>query len=268
MSPTDIARRSKMLRDLDHREARIERTYAAQRLELREADDDPNLLSFTGYASVTDAPYEMYGGPANGGWMETIVRGAFAKTLADRADVAFLINHTGMTLARTKSGTLTLAEDGHGLAVEASLDGRQGPVSDLRIAMDRRDIDEMSFAFRIIRQQWLTADGEEVPWWDISGIDRRILEVSLQKGDVSVVNYGANPATSADLRFLLAEARAGRPISAASRAALLTVLGADDSDSAGEIGADPVEIEPPGSVVEAGMSLLQARSLELGLARH
>jgi phage head maturation protease len=43
----------------------------------------------------------------------------------------------------------------------------------------------MSFAFRVTRQQWS-------PDYD----QRDILEVDLHRGDVSVVNFGANPATS------------------------------------------------------------------------
>ena len=50
--------------------------------------------------------------------------------------------------------------------------------------MERGDIDEMSFAFQVIRQQWS-------PDFD----QRDILAVSLNKGAVSIVNHGANPAT-------------------------------------------------------------------------
>ena len=54
----------------------------------------------------------------------------------------------------------------------------------MRSAVERGDLDEMSFAFRVMRQEWN------------SDYDRRwINEVSLDKGDVSLVNYGANPTT-------------------------------------------------------------------------
>jgi HK97 family phage prohead protease len=181
---------------------RTERAFGFETLAIRAAGDDdaPDTLTLEGYASVTESPYEMYGGPPYG-WTEIIARSAFRKTLSEGADVQLLINHEGMPLARTKSGTLELRSNNTGLRVKAGLEPASATVQELRIAMERGDIDEMSFAFRIIRSQWLDEAGNEVddPW---DGVTRRILEVSLDKGDVSVVNYGANPATSAVLRSL------------------------------------------------------------------
>jgi HK97 family phage prohead protease len=139
-------------------------------------------LKFRGYASVTEAAYEM--SDWLGEYTETIRRGAFTKTLAEGADVPFKVNHDGLTLARTKSGTMRLAEDSTGLHVEADLDPANPDVQALRSAMTRGDVDEMSFGFRVVRQDW-SPDYSE----------RSITEVNLNKGDVSVVNYGANPAT-------------------------------------------------------------------------
>lgn len=59
-----------------------------------------------GYASTFE-PYEMYGGPANGGWIEQIDRAAFDKTLRGKPDLRLLVTHAGMPMARNKSGTLT-----------------------------------------------------------------------------------------------------------------------------------------------------------------
>jgi phage head maturation protease len=39
-------------------------------------------------------------------FMERVQRGAFRKVLSDGADVRFLINHDGLPLARTASGTM------------------------------------------------------------------------------------------------------------------------------------------------------------------
>jgi HK97 family phage prohead protease len=147
-------------------------------------------FTFTGYASVTESPYEMC--DFLGDYTEVIRRGAFTRTLADGADVPFKVNHAGLTLARTKSGTMRLAEDSVGLLVEADLDPASPDVQSLRSAMDRGDIDEMSFGFRVTSQVWS-------PDWT----QRDITEVDLNKGDVSAVNYGANPATAgATLRGL------------------------------------------------------------------
>jgi phage head maturation protease len=88
--------------------------------ELRQ-DSTNGSLVYKGHAATTNTPYDVYGG-APFGWTETVARGAFKRTLSNNADVAFLINHDGMTLARTKSGTMTLREDNQGLAVTAQLD--------------------------------------------------------------------------------------------------------------------------------------------------
>lgn len=160
-----------------------ERRAVCKEMTLRSAQDGGDTLTFTGYASVTDTPYEMC--DFLGEYTEVVRSGAFAKTLSEGADVPFKINHEGITLARTKSGTMRLSEDSTGLHVEADLDARSPAVQTLRSAMERGDLDEMSFGFRVTRQEWS-------PDWT----QRDITEVSLNKGDVSVVNYGANPATA------------------------------------------------------------------------
>jgi HK97 family phage prohead protease len=175
--------------DLSARAARpadLQRRWMPFRdVELRAVPDGTggDVLTFTGYACVTEVGYEMQDwlGP----YTEVVRQGSFTKTLSEGADVPFLINHGGMTLARTKSGTMTLAEDSTGLLTEARLDPANPDVQSLQSAMARGDMDEMSFAFWVTRQQWS-------PDFD----QRDILEVNLNKGDVSVVNYGANPNTA------------------------------------------------------------------------
>lgn len=153
-------------------------------LELRSADDGPPVL--TGYALVYDTRYDIGGGPDSGGFTEVIARGAATKS-AKEADVRLLVNHSGVPLARSKSGTLTLESDDIGLRVSAELDPSNPVVAELRSAMSRGDMDEMSFAFRAINDEW--SDGYEV---------RTIRELKLF--DVSVVTFPANPATVAQLR--------------------------------------------------------------------
>jgi HK97 family phage prohead protease len=167
------------------RNVREDRRRPFEGMELREVDNGSggSALRFTGYASVTETPYEMQ--DFLGDYTEVVRHGAFGKTLADGADVPFKLNHDGMTLARTKSGTMRLAEDSTGLHVEADLDPGNGQVRDIRSAMERGDLDEMSFAFRVTQQEWS-------PDWT----QRDITEVNMNKGDVSIVNYGANPHTS------------------------------------------------------------------------
>ncbi|MEW2302569.1 HK97 family phage prohead protease [Streptomyces sp. NPDC006655] len=165
----------------DRRNVRENRFRPIDGCEIREVGN--GNLRFTGYASVTETPYEMQ--DWLGDYTEVVRRGAFSKTLAEGADVPFKLNHDGMTLARTKSGTMRLSEDSTGLHVEADLDPNNGQVRDIRSAMERGDLDEMSFAFRVTRQEW-SPDYTQ----------RDITEVNMNKGDVSIVNYGANPHTA------------------------------------------------------------------------
>ena len=190
----------------------------ASQVELRTIDE--TTVGLRGYATVYDFAYEVGGGPERGGWMETIVQGAARRTLNAKPDVRLLVNHDGVPLARTKSGTLVLSEDANGLMVEAeSLDLRSPLVQVLRSAMDRGDMDEMSFAFRVTRQEW-NADFTE----------RIIREFALDVSgsDVSMVTYPANPATVAALRAAAGldeqkQHRSGMSLAMAKRNAKATI---------------------------------------------
>ena len=152
-------------------------------VELRQSQAEGGVR-VVGYASTYDQPYPIWGGPEAGGFMETIAAGAFDKSVRERDDVRFLLNHDGVPLARTKSGTMTLEADEIGLLVDADLDPGSPIVAGLRSAMGRGDMDQMSFAFEVTQQQWS-------PDWS----ERRITEVRLF--DVSVVTYPANDQTMA-----------------------------------------------------------------------
>jgi HK97 family phage prohead protease len=157
------------------------------RVEFRAAGDDSHLLTFDGYATVYERGYEMW--DWYGPYTEIVSAGAGAVSLSRSPDVAFLLNHRGMTLARTKSGTLTLTEEEVGLRAVASLDSRHTDVRNIQIAVERGDLDQMSFAFRITRGKW-SPDYTEY----------RIEEYDIDRGDVSIVNFGANPETSGHFR--------------------------------------------------------------------
>jgi HK97 family phage prohead protease len=144
-------------------------------------------FQFNGYAAVFDHPFEMWD-PWGDEFVEVVNQGAFTRTLANGCDVPFLIGHDsgGFSLARTKSGTLTLGQDTHGLHVEApGLDGSLEMVRQLASAVERGDMDEMSCAFMTMQQVWS-------PDW----AQRNLVEMDLHKGDVSVVVFGANDGTA------------------------------------------------------------------------
>lgn len=188
--PTPVLERLAQLDDVDLRawQARQHgRTLEARSHELELRANDDGTIALTGYAAVWEVGYDVAGG-APYGWVETIARTACDKSLQERDDVRLLVNHDGIPVARTRSNTLTLASDEIGLKVDApSLDPTSPLVQTLRSAMDRGDLDEMSWAFRVTRQEW-----------NDDYTERRVLEV--QTFDVSVVTYPANPATVALLR--------------------------------------------------------------------
>jgi HK97 family phage prohead protease len=156
-----------------------------QAVELRAKGAGKRLL-FTGYASVVDVPYVMC--DWLGEYTEIIRGGAYTKTLAENPDDIFCVNHLwgGVPMARTiKAETLRLAEDSTGLAVEADLDGSRSDVYQLQSAMEAGELDAMSFAFYVTKQMWSPDYAQ-----------RDIEEVDLDGGDVSVVTWPANPATT------------------------------------------------------------------------
>ncbi|MFL6110552.1 MAG: HK97 family phage prohead protease [Catenulispora sp.] len=153
------------------------------RLEARAKAGAAGVTTVTGYASVVDEPYEMW--DFLGSYAEVVRSGAFTKTLTETPQVQLLLNHGGLAMAYTKAGTLRLAEDSTGLHMEADVTAARSDVQDMLLALEDGSVDEMSFAFRVTRQMWS-------PDYD----QRDILEVDLHRGDVSVVNFGANPATS------------------------------------------------------------------------
>ena len=167
-----------------------EQRATTSHLETRAAEDGTFVVS--GFASITDSPYEVR--DWLGQYDETIARGAFTKTLLERDDTRWLINHDGIALARTASGTLDLREitkpeddpqsrGQTGLWTEARLDAASPLAQTIRSAIERGDVSQMSFAFMATRQEW----NEDYT-------KRTVIETKLF--DVSAVTYPANPATS------------------------------------------------------------------------
>lgn len=160
----------------------FERRMAVSALEIR---DDSSAPILSGYASTFDQPYDM------GWYSETVAPEAFQRTLGRTPDVRLLINHGGLPLARTTSGTLTLDTDSRGLRVSAQLDPSDPDVQALIPKMRRGDLNQMSFGFRTIEDEWSK---------DMSS--RTMRNLDLNDGDVSVVTYPANPNASAGIRAL------------------------------------------------------------------
>lgn len=155
-------------------------------IELRAAEGE--LVSVSGYAAIFGEITEI--GPIPGwGWGEVIERGAFAEALSRADDVSFLINHEGLPLARSSSGTLILTEDQRGLKIETQLDVNDPDVQRILPKMKRGDLSKMSFAFR----------SEKEAWDETGDYPLRSLK-SVELFDVSIVTDPAYQGTEIGLR--------------------------------------------------------------------
>lgn len=154
--------------------------------EARAVSEDGKAPRIEGYAAVFDSLSENLGG-----FREIIKPGAFKRALSEGQDVRLLLNHDGLPLARTKSGTLKLEEDAKGLRFSADLDPTDPDVQRLMPKLTRGDVSQCSFAFETVSDSWGMVDGET---------RRTLLDVNL--ADVSVVTYPAYAATECAKRSL------------------------------------------------------------------
>ena len=141
------------------------------------------MIEISGYASVTEEPYEMY--DFYGPYMEVVDAGAFEATLAADPDVVLRFNHTGLAWASTHDGTLELFADEIGLGFRADVDESRSDIAEFLSAMSEDGeglLRETSMAGWIVRGKW-SPDYQEY----------RLLEFDLDRGDVAAVTFGANP---------------------------------------------------------------------------
>jgi HK97 family phage prohead protease len=132
--------------------------------------DKPTKL--TGYAALFNRETELFPG-----LREKIAPGAFARTLAEKADVRALVDHDpSKILGRTKAGTLKLLQNSKGLRVEIKPGDTQAG-RDILESIDRGDVDQMSFGFRMVKESWedhkdgtATRTLEDVDLFDVSAV--------------------------------------------------------------------------------------------------
>jgi hypothetical protein len=155
------------------------RAFEVEELRMVEGEE-PEI---SGYAAVFNAASEDLGG-----FTEKITPGAFSKSIM-KDDIRALFNHDpNYVLGRNRSGTLSMEEDVRGLRIRVKVPNTQW-ARDLVESIKRGDINQMSFGFRTIKDQWEKVQNRTV---------RTLLEVQLY--DVSPVTYPAYPQTSASVR--------------------------------------------------------------------
>lgn len=160
--------------------------------EVRAEQDEQHGNILTGRPIVYDQKTDL-------GWYDEIIeQGALADT--DLRDVRFLVNHNTdmIPLARSRNNntnsTMQMSIDEEGMLIRVDLDTENNSeAKNLYSAVERGDIDGMSFMFTVDGDKWDDIDSEH-PVRTITSISR-VLEVSA-------VTFPAYEATSISARGL------------------------------------------------------------------
>jgi hypothetical protein len=165
--------------------------------ELR-AESQGDEFAISGYAARFDSPSKPIPTANGHHFVETIKQGAFTRALAEQQDVFCLVNHDmSRILGRSKSGTLTLAQDDKGLKFRCQLDRNNSEHRNIHAAIARKDLDSCSFGFVVSEDDfgnsWHT---------DKDGVNQRTIGTFRNITDVSVVSYPAYNSTSVAARSL------------------------------------------------------------------
>jgi len=115
------------------------------------------------------------------------------------ADVRHLINHDpNLVLGRTTAGTTRLERSGQALTVMTDMPDTSY-ARDLEVSIERRDINQMSFGFRVVTR----SDGSPGDEWDFSTSPATRHLRAIDMPDVSTVTFPAYSTTTAEVRSLL-----------------------------------------------------------------
>lgn len=153
--------------------------------ESRDAAGKDRVLRVRGYAILWNTPSERMGRI-----IETIdPRALDHMGDVNTIDVRMQGQHADNALARTTNGTLRITKDSRGMQIEADLDPRRSDARDLYYAIERGDISQMSFGFRI------AAGGETYDEQDDGTVRAHVTRIETLL-EVSAVNFPAYTATS------------------------------------------------------------------------
>lgn len=160
-------------------------------MDMRAVEDNDNGTYIEGHPAMYDQSTVI------GGWFKEIIeRGAFDE--CDFDDVLFSVNHDlkKIPLARSRrnngNSTMQLKTDEKGLYIRATLDvDNNTEAKSLYSAIQRRDIDGMSFIFYVDEEKWEDLDSD-TPTRRIQKIKKVI--------EVSAVNFPAYSGTDINAR--------------------------------------------------------------------
>ena len=147
-------------------------------------DDGEGKKYIEGYFAVFNSNYQLWEGAS-----ESVAPGAFDNTLGD--DIRALIDHDSrLVLGRNTAHTLELRQDEHGLWGSVEINPNDQDALNLYARVQRGDVDQCSFGFDIVREDYEVLANGGVHW--------TIREVKLW--EVSVVTFPAYESTSVKAR--------------------------------------------------------------------
>ena len=128
---------------------------AASKFETRE---EGNELKIEGYFAVFNSIYQIFDDLS-----ESVAPGAFDDTLGD--DIRALINHdSSLVLGRNTAHTLELRQDEHGLWGTITINPNDQDAMNLYARVQRGDVDQCSFGFDILSEDYDVRDDGSVHW--------------------------------------------------------------------------------------------------------
>ena len=169
----------------------MEKKIECRRLALRAADQEGGGedLHVEGYAAVFNEKTLLWESPYSGiKYYEVIDRNAVDAN-TDMSDVILRYNHSdaALILARTSNGSMKIAADERGIKVEADI----APTTagkDIYQLIKRGDINKMSFAFTVDKDDWENDSAAKEQTRTIKHIDMIV--------DASPVDFPAYDGTS------------------------------------------------------------------------
>ncbi len=197
--------RAQELSDIQRK--RMEPRVVSAPLELRdevrvvtEDGSERRIRTLRSYGSLFDESNLYSVGSRGYRFDEWVKRGAFKRNLAQNPDIVFRWDHGGAPLGRSinyqgKPPTMRVGEDEIGLWYEVDLDMADPDARSLANKIDRGDLSESSIAFRCVRDTW----NEDFTI-------RCLEDCTLDRGDISVVTFGASRATGKHLLLRSEEA--------------------------------------------------------------
>lgn len=128
---------------------------ASSKFETRE---EGNELKIEGYFAVFNSIYQIFDDLS-----ESVAPGAFDDTLGD--DIRALINHdSSLVLGRNTAHTLELRQDEHGLWGSITINPNDQDAMNLYARVQRGDVDQCSFGFDILLEDYDVRDDGSVHW--------------------------------------------------------------------------------------------------------